>query len=176
MTLGEKIQQLRKISGLSQEQLGDQLGVSRQAISKWELNESTPDLDKIIQLGRIFSISLDDLLADASQNNKQEQIETAEHSNMTIGEIAKMNLTSRQIITGLWSVVIGIILLALEFLFLPVYMMIHKSIVYGQGYYTDAMKYAHMQPMPVIFILTGLLIVFGLVLIIYGNIRKKQNQ
>lgn len=66
MNIGEKIQQLRKANNLSQEQLAAQLEVSRQAISKWELNESTPDTDKIIQISRIFSVSTDYLLLENS--------------------------------------------------------------------------------------------------------------
>ena len=48
MLLGEKLKKLRKARGLSQEQLADQLNVSRQAISKWELGESTPDTDNLV--------------------------------------------------------------------------------------------------------------------------------
>lgn len=62
MKIGEKIQQLRKAKNLSQEQLAVQLEVSRQAVSRWELNESTPDTDKIILISRIFSVSTDYLL------------------------------------------------------------------------------------------------------------------
>jgi transcriptional regulator with XRE-family HTH domain len=62
MNIGEKIQQLRKANNLSQEQLAVRLEVSRQAVSKWELNESTPDTDKIILISRIFSVSTDYLL------------------------------------------------------------------------------------------------------------------
>jgi len=62
MTLGEKIQQLRKQKGLSQEQLAEQVNVSRQSISKWELNDSVPELDKVILLSKIFSVTTDELL------------------------------------------------------------------------------------------------------------------
>lgn len=64
MTLGEKIQQIRKARALSQEQLAEQLNVSRQAVSKWELGESVPDIDKIIQLSKVFQVSTDYLLHD----------------------------------------------------------------------------------------------------------------
>lgn len=64
MTIGEKIQLLRKMNKLSQEQLAEKLTVSRQAISKWERNESTPDTEKIILLSRIFQVSTDYLLHD----------------------------------------------------------------------------------------------------------------
>lgn len=65
MVFGEKLQQLRKQKGLSQEQLALQLGVSRQAISKWELSDSLPDAEKIIQLSDFFNVSTDYLLKDA---------------------------------------------------------------------------------------------------------------
>jgi transcriptional regulator with XRE-family HTH domain len=48
MTLGEKIQTCRKSNGLSQEEMASVLGVSRQALSKWECNTSIPDIDKIV--------------------------------------------------------------------------------------------------------------------------------
>lgn len=62
MKLGEKLQQLRKKSGLSQEQLAARLSVSRQAVSKWELNETVPDTENVIQLARMFGVSCDYLL------------------------------------------------------------------------------------------------------------------
>ena len=70
MTLGEKIYLLRKERGFSQEQLASQITVSRQAISKWELNESVPDVDNIVQLCKIFSVSTDYLLTDDYAQNE----------------------------------------------------------------------------------------------------------
>lgn len=64
MTLGEKLLYLRRNKGVSQEQLAAQVTVSRQAISKWELGESLPDTDNVIQLTKIFNISADFLLND----------------------------------------------------------------------------------------------------------------
>jgi len=62
--LGEKIQQLRKAKGMSQEQLAAQLTISRQAISKWELGESMPDTDNVIQLSKVLGVTTDFLLND----------------------------------------------------------------------------------------------------------------
>lgn len=62
MTLGQRIAQKRKELGLSQEGLGDQLGVSRQAIYKWESDASLPEIDKLITLGKIFSVPVGWLL------------------------------------------------------------------------------------------------------------------
>lgn len=68
MTFGEKLQSLRKQSSLSQEQLASQLTVSRQAISKWELDSSLPDTENIIQLSKLFNVSIDYLLNDDIEN------------------------------------------------------------------------------------------------------------
>ena len=64
MMLGEKILQLRKERGLSQEQLASQITVSRQAISKWELGEAMPDVENIVQLSKIFNVTTDYLLSE----------------------------------------------------------------------------------------------------------------
>ena len=62
MTLGERIALARKKAGLSQEQLGDRLGVSRQAVSKWESSQANPDVAYVAELCRICGVSCDWLL------------------------------------------------------------------------------------------------------------------
>lgn len=62
MTLGERIAYYRKKAGYSQEGLAEQLNVSRQAISKWETGEATPDAERIIALAAVLGISTDTLL------------------------------------------------------------------------------------------------------------------
>lgn len=62
MNLAERIQRLRKQQGMSQEDLADALGVSRQAVSKWESGQSIPDVDRIIQLSDFFHVTTDHLL------------------------------------------------------------------------------------------------------------------
>lgn len=62
MDIGNKLYELRKSKNLSQEELADKLNVTRQTISKWETNQSTPDFDKIIPLCEIYGISADELL------------------------------------------------------------------------------------------------------------------
>ena len=64
MILADKIIELRKKAGWSQEELAQQLGVSRQSVSKWEGAQSIPDIDKIVQMSRIFGVSTDFLLKD----------------------------------------------------------------------------------------------------------------
>lgn len=69
MTLGEKIQLLRKEKNLSQEELAAKLEVSRQAISKWELGDSVPDIDKIITISDFFAVTTDYLLKESTERN-----------------------------------------------------------------------------------------------------------
>ncbi len=60
--LGEKILELRKKQGLSQEQLGEQVNVTRQTISNWELNETAPNPDQLKLLSKTLNVSIDELL------------------------------------------------------------------------------------------------------------------
>lgn len=62
MNFNEKLIELRKKAGLSQEQLGNKMNTSRQTISKWELGETTPELEKLVELSKIFNVSLDELV------------------------------------------------------------------------------------------------------------------
>lgn len=67
MSFNKKLQSLRKTTGLSQEDLAAELGVSRQAVSKWESGSSYPEMDKLILMTKIFKCSLDDLVNDEGQ-------------------------------------------------------------------------------------------------------------
>lgn len=62
MTLGQRIQEHRLRLELSQEALGERLGVSRQAVSKWEADAAVPDTDKLIALSKLFGLTLNELL------------------------------------------------------------------------------------------------------------------
>lgn len=61
MEFHEKLMQLRKSKGWSQEELGEQLDVTRQTVSKWELGTTTPEMGKLLELSRLFEISIDEL-------------------------------------------------------------------------------------------------------------------
>ena len=60
--LHDNLQQLRKLRGLTQEDLAERVGVSRQAVAKWESGETSPDLEKSRLLAQVFGVSLDDLV------------------------------------------------------------------------------------------------------------------
>ena len=64
MGFGEKLIKLRKQKGMSQEQLGMQLGITRQSVSKWESGSTLPELSKLIAISEIFGVSVDYLVKD----------------------------------------------------------------------------------------------------------------
>lgn len=60
--VANRLQELRKKNGYSQEDLADELGVSRQAVSKWERGDASPDTDNLIALSKIYNVTLDELI------------------------------------------------------------------------------------------------------------------
>ena len=71
--LGAEIQRRRKQLGLTQEELAQRMDVSRQSVTKWETGQSAPDLDRLVQLGELLAISLDELLKGPSEGSSEEQ-------------------------------------------------------------------------------------------------------
>ncbi len=71
MTFGQRIRTLRVSAGFSQEQLAEKLNISRQAVSKWENDDSAPDLERLALLGSLFHISLDQLVTGAPSGSGQ---------------------------------------------------------------------------------------------------------
>lgn len=87
MTLGQRLSHLRTGAGLSQDALAEQLGVSRQSVSKWETDGSVPELDKLVRLSQVFGVTLDELVkgtADAPSgseaNNRTETPQGAKNT------------------------------------------------------------------------------------------------
>lgn len=85
MDFHNKLYSLRKQKGLSQEELANRLNVSRQTVSKWEVGDSTPDMEKLIAISDLFEISLDELVMDKAP------------------EHIEKSTISTQIVSGLWQ-------------------------------------------------------------------------
>ena len=91
--IANRLVELRKKHGLSQEQLAEKLGLSRQAVSKWERAEASPDTDNLIMLSRLYEVSLDELLNSDAENEEfikdedaQEDQETKPKNSVRIGK------------------------------------------------------------------------------------------
>ena len=78
MEFHNKLYNLRKQKGLSQEELANRLNVSRQTISKWEVGDSTPDMEKLIAISDMFGISLDELVMDKIPDQMGETLSKSE--------------------------------------------------------------------------------------------------
>ncbi len=75
-TLANKLYELRKTAGFSQEELAEKLQVSRQAISKWERGEALPDTDNLISIAKLYGVSLDELIGNDTVKNEKENANT----------------------------------------------------------------------------------------------------
>ena len=89
MALGQNILELRKKNGLSQEQLGEKLNVTRQTISNWELEETAPNPEQLKLLSKALNVSVDDLIDNDLQNVVLSKIKMTEKQTRTIKKILK---------------------------------------------------------------------------------------
>ena len=94
MTLGERLFQYRNSINMSQEKLAEKIGVTRQTISKWETNQSTPDFDKIEPLCEVFGITTEELI-------KGEKTETVENKNIVQDDYTKKRNKRKAIILSI---------------------------------------------------------------------------
>ncbi|GAA0086678.1 helix-turn-helix domain-containing protein [Clostridium sp. MB05] len=122
MAFSNKLYSLRKQKGLSQDELGSKLNVSRQTISKWELGETTPELEKLIAVGDFFQISLDELVMDAKEREST-KIDSSRKSNLEtiIDSIdrEKVKISTKKI-SKVVLIIIGIIFV-IDFISIIVY-------------------------------------------------------
>ncbi|MGN0692324.1 MAG: helix-turn-helix domain-containing protein [Oscillospiraceae bacterium] len=103
MTLGEKLSKLRKENNYTQEQLADILGVSRQAISKWESSVSYPETDKLIRMCRLFGCTTDYLLLDGEDTLSDEKSESEPREDIQGGIRFSVYLRERKSNRTLWG-------------------------------------------------------------------------
>lgn len=96
MILADKIIELRKKAGWSQEELAEQLGVTRQSVSKWEGAQSVPDMEKVVQMSRLFGVTTDFLLKDELEVAQPAESETGENLRRVTMEEASLYLSLRK--------------------------------------------------------------------------------
>ena len=120
MTFGQKLQQLRKARGMSQEDLAGQLSVTRQTVSKWELDQSTPDLPYLAAISEFFGVSTDYLIKEQMTEpaSPVEQVDM----NVLLAQLKKPRPSARQVffvlfLIGLGGIVFPMLLLTIAGIF-----------------------------------------------------------
>ena len=110
MEFYEKLRKLRKENGMSQEELAQQLNVSRQAVSKWESGQGFPETDKLLTIGNIFSVSMDYLLKTNNEESLAAEEEAGYYVNreMVYGYLAMKKHGARRIALGVAIIVLSI--------------------------------------------------------------------
>ena len=122
MTIADRIQSLRKSKAMSQEELADAVGVSRQAVSKWESEQATPDLEKVVIMSDIFEVTTDYLLKGI------EPVKTDDHKTMAdvIDQKVLTEKNGSRAKTALKWFLIGFgILLAIDFISMLIYFLVN---------------------------------------------------
>lgn len=104
MKFSEKLIALRKSRGMSQEELGEKLGVTRQTISKWELEQTTPDMNSLNKISELFDVSVD-YLANDNRGECQVQEKTVDNTSSVIGN------EKRKKIINIVAIILGIIVI-----------------------------------------------------------------
>ena len=159
MTFGEKLQKLRKSNNFSQEQLAEKLGVSRQAISKWEMG-TLPDIENILRISQYFDCSLDYLLNKKTDELPDHKLQVADEARKKDG---KIYISSFVICIG------GIIALLLP-LFAKLYQAFDMTT--NHTCFTDSSYYIPHSPLLGVVFISMLLIGFGIVSL-YLLLKKK---
>lgn len=101
MNFNERLMELRKSKGLSQDELGERLGVSRQTISKWELAQSYPDFQRLVLLSDYFGLTLDELVKGISVQDVRDRNSSDKYIMNIYDDIKNAKSTVNTIFNGL---------------------------------------------------------------------------
>lgn len=194
MTFGEKLRQARRVSGLSQEELAAALEVSRQAVSKWEMNQTYPDVDKLILLCSHFGLSADELLGlSAMQPAPDTHIQTdgrregtavsREPPRNDLAAAAQLGFYKRIFTIGAVTAMVGLIALIVDCFALYVVrdaaiMMSLHTMGTTQGVPTGLAHYIIQPPMSLAYVFSCTVLGMGVGLIIRGllGLNRFQNK
>lgn len=136
MEFAEKITTLRKSRDLTQEQLAERLGVSRQSVSKWENGSVIPDVEKIIELSRIFDVTLDYLLKPSEIDELSVKTELLEQQQKEL--LIREERRTRIVRAAMYSISIYLIFLAVYFIGRYYFETWNPSIIFAEFFITTA--------------------------------------
>ena len=164
MKIGSRIQSLRKLASLSQEDVAEQIGVSRQTISKWERDECLPEVDKIVAISQLFDVSMDELLLGKTRQNQ----------NTSLDDLMIRNNQRKTIVAGIKTGIFGTIMLVVSILLTDLWAMIDKNMT--SSFYTNHMTYLKHMPLSFIFWLSIITIITGATIAFVGFVKKKSSK
>ena len=130
MTIGESICKWRKTNNLSQEQLGEQVGVTRQTVSNWELDETSPNAEQLKALSKALQVSVDELLENDARGLLMEKVSTTEARTGTV--VKTLKVIGIVLAVQLLIVLVGLIVFAL----------VVRGLVTGGGAPFDGFQYS----------------------------------
>lgn len=113
MPLGEKLAVLRKQQGISQDQLAEVMGVSRQAVSRWEVGAVTPSMEKLRRLGEFYNIPMDLLLDDQRDLTGREEATTEGQPPEPAGKKRPRRVTRREVVAFFLGVILALAVLGI---------------------------------------------------------------
>ncbi len=172
MSFGENLSNLRKSNGLSQEQLAEKLGLTRQTVSKWETDQSTPDLVYIIKLSEILSVTTDRLIKGADETDKSDTVKEENNdikpSTNIDASLLKTSYT-RSFIFGLVSAAVSLLgIIAFSML-----AALKPAKVYWNGrFYEGLLGFLMHTDSLAIYIILCLLFAVGVVLSVFGIVKN----
>jgi len=102
MNIADRIQHLRKLKGISQEELADKIGVSRQTVSKWESEQSVPDINKVVIMSDFFEVTSDYLLKGIEETPKGSAKKRELNANIIFMGATAFNFIGLLVAMGLW--------------------------------------------------------------------------
>lgn len=134
MQIGNKINQLRKLSGMTQEQLAEKLHVSRQTVSKWESGTTMPDLESVCTLSQMFQVPFDDLLLEEekSMERQKEQITLEDLVEINLHNRNMMLLLTAGLLFLMMSILSAVFIAALSYTTNSTQYMLYRYIAVGQ--------------------------------------------
>ncbi len=169
MELGKRIAELRKSRGMTQEQLGERLGASRQAVSKWEAGKAVPELDLIIKMGELFGVTMDDLILARPAQPVCEDTDTPPQKTEQVGEKRNGSLTLSIVLS-----VVGFGILCL----CPLMAELYKGFEFktSGSAFTNAIEYLWRWPIKWVVILGVVLLLGGIVGIVLAARKPKEKE
>lgn len=175
MALGETLTSLRKAKGLSQEQLAEELNITRQTISKWELNQSTPDIPYILQLSDFFGVSTDYLIRGEEAKDIHSSYAGSESS-----DTEKVDGRSNYVNVYKWCLILGIVFIGISLIGIGALVICSAlnpwGALFGGKYFSGLLGFLFGTGTFRFFIVLLVLLFLGCCAVAYGIVKNRKTE